>query len=276
MELNNIINSIKDNFSSVWQTKERGASVEIITPYATTNNRFISVFLTKRGDEFIITDGGWVNSGVYDNDVSNEGGCLNKILFHYINAFDIKETSNKNKDSNQVSFYYVKTNNLIDIPSRVLDLATFIQNIVSTSLIEFVDKEEKEAQKRFVTLANDYIKSNVPIEKVKFNTFLNPEKKELKFNALYYYGPSEITLLNYITGSSVSYFSNSIFKANTLFEMADESLYKNYVRKKITILDTNAKGYVPNKIGHYLVHLQKQTGTVNLEWSSREQLFNLL
>ncbi|REG84107.1 hypothetical protein [Winogradskyella sediminis] len=275
MELNNIINSIKDNFSSVWQTKQRGASIEIITPYVTTNDRFISVFLTKRGSEFIITDGGWVNGCIYDNDISNEDGCFNKILFHYINAFDIKETVN-NKGSNQVSYYYVKTNNLIDIPSRVLDLATFIQNIVSTSLIEFVDKEEKEAQKRFVTLANDYIKSNVSLEKIKFNAFLHPEKKELKFNALYYYGPSEITLLNYITGSSVSYFSNSIFKANTLFEMADESLYKNYVRKKVTILDTNAKGYVPNKIGHYLVHLQKQTGAVNLEWSNKEQLFNLL
>ena len=276
MEQDKILADLRGNFSGIWQTKQRGASLEIITPYTTTNNRFVSVFLTKREDRYIISDGGWVNNAIYDNDIFNDEGCFNKIRLHYIDAFDIKETVVNGKDSNQVSYYYVYTKSLIDIPSRVLDLATFIQNIVSTSLIEFVDKEEKETKKRFVTSANEYIKTIVSKDKIKFNTFLNPEKKELKFNALFYYNSNEIALINYITGSSLSYFSNSIFKSNTLFEMADESLYKKYVRKKITILDTNAKGYIPIKIAHYLNHLHKQTNAINLEWSKREQLTKML
>ena len=46
MNLLEIFTDIKNAFGGLWQTKQRGNSLEIITPYATTNNRFVSVFLS--------------------------------------------------------------------------------------------------------------------------------------------------------------------------------------------------------------------------------------
>lgn len=276
MNIDAILSDIKNSFSGIWRTKQRGKSLEIITPYATTNNRFVSVFLILRDGNYIITDGGWINSGMYDNNPSNDESCFHKVLFHFQNAYDIKETNSQGKSSDTVNHYYVKATNQIDIASKIFDLATFIQNIASVSQIAFEDKEEKETKARFVSLANDYIKSIVTPEQIRFNSYLNAEKKEIKFNAMYYRNQNEITLLNYVTGNTVSYFSNSIFKANTLFEMADESIYRKHVSKKIALVDTNATGFVKEKIAHYLIHLQKHTGTETLEWVNRDKLASIL
>lgn len=271
MIFNEIFDDIKKSFSGLWQTKERGNSLEIITPYATTNNRFISVFLMKQGNDFVITDGGWINSGIYDV-IPGEDLCFLKIFYHYQNAFNVKEINSKEG----IGYYYVKAFNEIDIPSRIFDLSLFIQNIVSISEIDFENKVEKETRELFVSKANDYLKSIINSEKIKFNSNLDPNRKEIKFNAIYYKTPNDLTLINYVTGSSLSYFSNSIFKANTLYEMAEETLYNDFIHDKVTVVDTEAIGYVPQKIGHYLLHLENHTGSKIVEWNQREKLQVLL
>lgn len=72
MIFENIYTDITKAFGNLWKTKQRGNSLEIITPYATTNNRFISVFLTQQGSDYVITDGGWLKSGIYDVMFSEE------------------------------------------------------------------------------------------------------------------------------------------------------------------------------------------------------------
>ena len=66
-----LFNDIIKAFSSLWSFKKRGNSIEIVTPVSTTNDVFVSVFLTMRGDEYIVTDGGWIDAGVYDIDEVN-------------------------------------------------------------------------------------------------------------------------------------------------------------------------------------------------------------
>jgi len=271
MSFAEIFEDVKKSFHGIWQTKERGNSLEIITPYATTNNRFISIFLTKQGNEFIISDGGWIKSGVYDV-VPGEDSCFLKVFYHYQNSFNIKEIESKEG----VTYFYLKALNIIDIPSRIFDLSLFIQNIVSVSEIDFESKIEKETRELFVSKANDYLKSFINTEKIKFNKHLDPNRKEIKFNAIFYKTQNELTLVNYVTGSSLSYFSNSIFKANTLYEMADETIYKDYIHDKITVVDTNAPGYVPQKMTHYLSHLENHTGSKMVKWNQREKLKVLL
>jgi hypothetical protein len=272
MNHNDIFEDIKKTFSNLWKTKQRGDSLEIITPYATTNDKFISVFLTKQGTEYIITDGGWINNGIYNNHSQNEESCFLKVLYHYQNSFNIKEV----ESPDGVMYYYLKVVNPIDIPSRIFDLSSFVQSVVSVSEISFESKIEKESQSRFVSKANEYLKSFIQPKKIKFNRHLNPDKKEIKFNAIYHNTSKDLTLINYITGSSNFYFSNSIFRTNTLFEMADETLYKNHIVNKLSIIDTNAKGYVPEKLSHYLFHLEKQTHSKMINWSEKEKLQAIL
>lgn len=271
MNLLEIFADIKNAFGGLWQAKQRGNSLEIITPYATTNNKFISVFLSKQSDEFVISDGGWISTGVYEVPL-NEDDCFLKILNHFQSSFDIKQLENRDG----VTYYYLKTSNPVNIPSKLFDLTTFIQNIVSVSEIAFESKKEKETVKRFVSQANKYLKSFILSDKVSFNRYLNPEKKDIKFNAIYYKTPSKITLINYITGSTQSHFSNSIFKANTLFDMAKESNVKAHIAEKVSVIDTNASGFIPEKIGHFLLYLEKNTSSKLVNWSEREKLKSIL
>lgn len=271
MNLQDVYINIQKSFGGLWQSKERGNSLEIITPYATTNNRFVSVFLSKQNDEFVISDGGWLHSGIYDV-FPNEEGCFIKVLNHYQNSFDIKEITS----TEGTLYYYVKTKNPIDIPSKLFDLSLFIQNIASVSEITFEDKAEKEAKERFVSIANEYIKSFADKSKLKLNAFLMPDKKDIKFNAIYNNSPSNISLVNYVTGSSHFYFSNSISKANMLFEMAEETAVKSYIKNKISIIDNSADGYAAEKLASYLHHLEHRTGSLLINWHEREKLQSLL
>ncbi|MVX37295.1 hypothetical protein [Myroides sp. LoEW2-1] len=271
MIFDNIYTDITKAFGNLWKTKQRGNSLEIITPYATTNNRFISVFLTRQGSEFVITDGGWLKSGVYDV-IFSEENCFLKVYSHFLNAFEIKEVIGQNKQT----YYYLKTKNTIDVPSKVFDLAMFIQNIVSVCEIEFSDKKETETKSRFQSKVNEYLKQSVDIEKLKFNVFLDPNKKELKFNAIFNNTASNFSLINYITGSSNYYYTNSISKANMLFEMADNTDYKSFIKQKVSIIDTEAEGYNEAKIVSYLNHLEHHTNSKLVNWYEKEKLMVIL
>lgn len=271
MNLIEIFTDIKNAFGGLWQTKQRGNSLEIITPYATTNNRFVSVFLSKQGDDYVVSDGGWINNGVYEVTVGEEM-CFLKILYHFQNSFDVKQVVS----AEGVMYYYLKTANAIDIPSKLFDLTLFIQNIVSVSEIDFENKEEKETKERFVSVANEYLKSFTDKSKLHLNCYLVPEKKDIKFNAIYNNTPSKLSLVNYVTGSSNFYFSNSISKANMLFQMADDSIVKKNISNKISIIDTSAEGYVPEKLASFLYHLEHHTGSILVNWSEKEKLQSIL
>lgn len=272
MNLHTIFQEIRNSFGALWQIKERGQSLEIITPYGTTNSKFISVFLSSQGDDFIISDGGWISNGVYENSIENDEGCFLKVLFHYMTAFDIKEI----ETNEGIKYYYLKASSAIDVPAKVLALSSFIQSIVSTSEISFEDKEEKETKARFVSKANQYLKSVVSANKLKLNKYISEQRKEIKFNAIYHNTPNSLTLINYITGSSISHFANSIFKANTLFEMAEGTNAKDYIQDKISFVDTTAEGYTPLKLEHYLFHLEHHAGSKIVNWSEKEKLQSLL
>lgn len=267
MNFNEILNDIKNSFGGLWQCKQRGNSFEIITPYATTNNKFVSVFLTKQGDEYIITDGGWINGGLYGIYPNHDENTFIKLLFHFQSSFEIKEV-----ESEGIIYYYTKAINLIDVPSRVLSFSTFVQNIISVAELDFETKSEKEIKRRFFSKANEYLKSFDSTDKLKIGGYLIPDKKQLKFNALYNNAPNSLILINYITGSSESYFSNSIYRTNILFEMAESTAFNNNIIKKVSIVDTNAGGYIPSKINIFLSHLENKTGSRIIPWVERERL----
>ena len=63
--MEDIIKIIIASFSSLWKVKKYGKTIEIITPFFTTNDCFVSVFLTEREGYYIITDGGWISENYY-------------------------------------------------------------------------------------------------------------------------------------------------------------------------------------------------------------------
>lgn len=266
-----LYDDIVSTFGNLWSFKKRGKSIEIITPFATTNHRFVSIFLTMQGNDYVVSDGGWIEQGIYDNNFNLDEDCYKKIIFHYQDVFNIKETKNASK----TTYFYKKTNNPTSVASIVFDLSHFISTIVSLSFVEYTEKEEKETKERFNKKANNYLNSIVSSEQIKFNSPVD-ENKKIRFNAIISKNQNELILLNYITGSSDYYFNNSISKTNMLFEMALKTNYSKFIRKKISLIDTEADGYVPQKVNQFLSHLSDNTNSVEVNWHEREKLSKLI
>ncbi len=270
-ELKDIFTNVKKSFSSLWHFKERGNAIEVITPYATTSAKFISVFISKQNDDFIVSDGGWIDGQIYDCILDLDDECFQKIHEHYIDSFEISQVSGL--DDNII--YYKKTNSEKAVSSLILDLSTFISNLVSLAQIQFSDKEEKQSVKRFRKRANEYLRTFIDKKNLDTSGYFGDEKS-IKCDAFVRTPNSRLILLNYITGSTNSHFTTSITKANFMFEMADKSKYKSYIKRKISVIDTSSNGYNPNKFAGFLAHLHENTNSIEVKWSEKSILKELI
>ena len=264
-----IFQDIKDTFGDLWKYKERGKSLEIITPYATSNNSFVSVFFTIRGGEYIFSDGGWLTTGEYGYTL-NDHLCFQKLFDHFQNSFSVLKTSAKDG----TNYYYAKTNNLIDIPSRLFDITLFIQGVINSAAVEF-SEGSNVSRTLFNSRVNSFMKENFNDQKIHFNAPLIPDREDLKFNVLYNYTPNVMILMNYITGSTESNFTNSIWKTNGLFGMAEQSYQKDFIHEKVALIDDSALGFNPSKNASYIEYLQSNTHSEIVKWSERKRLLTL-
>lgn len=269
MELTNTFKSIKEEFCSLWQFKERGESLEIITPYSTTSNKFVSVFIGYKNKEYIVSDGGWLSSSSYESSLDLDDDMFNKVFTFYENHYEIK-----NITANGLDYYYKKTTKQSLIPALVYDLANFISAVSSSAQIQFQDAKEKEEKRLFEGHARGYLSSLVPKNsqrKLYFRKSLSEDLKSVKFSAISEY-KNNLTLINYVTGSTVDYFISSIGKANITFEVADNSPFKKNVKNKIALINDKAKGYDKPRLFKFLERLESTTGQHNIFWHQKERL----
>jgi hypothetical protein len=265
--------SIVSSFGKLWKFKPRGETVEIITPFASTSQKFISLFLSQKGKHFIVSDGAWLSEGLYGNTFDRSIDCFEKVFSHYVHAFSINEVKNLNGGI----VFYKKTDKLISIPSLVFDMANFISTTVSLTEVEYSDKEI-ETEHRFAKTARVYLEK-IKLKKTwsewHFNEYLDPQRKEVKPSAILRKKNSKLVLLNFVTGSDTNYFRLNIGKANMVFEMADKAKEAEYVESKIALLDDTARGYQMNHISNWLNHLldnPKSSKVEKLEWAKRKEL----
>lgn len=259
-----IINDIIQAFSSLWKIRKRGDSWEIITPVSTSNDGFVSVFLTVRGDEYIVTDGGWVDSGVYDiDDIS--GMTYKKILNYYIETYHIKTVKGHNVD-----YYYKKVSNPIYIPNLVFDVSAFIGGLVSTSCAEIAQTTDK-SYNIFTKKAHTYLRTFIPNE-----CFLS--KKEIKeaFPTLSFGAAIKscngVALLNFATGSSDNYYINSLCKSQTSFQIAKKLDINCKIANRILLIDDQKNSLTSDKVG-MIVRFIREEGICDIEnWSNRNAL----
>jgi hypothetical protein len=266
-----IFQNIIASFDKLWKFKVRGNSLEIITPYVTTSQKFISVFLSEKDNEYVISDGGWIDSNIYESMLNFEDDIFNRAFFHYYNSFNIKEVNGFNK----VKYYYKKTSKAFAIPSLIFDLSNFIASIISLSEIDFVDKQEKETKERFQRTANSFIQSIVPEEKLELGAYLG-KNNEVRISAIVRKPQSKLILIHYITGSTAGYFFNSITRTNFLFELAAKGIYGGQIENKISLIDNVASGYNPEHFNNSLRHLLENTHSEMVNWSEREKLKELI
>jgi hypothetical protein len=254
----------------LWDFRIHGNSMEVITPSSTASDTFVSVFITQRGNEYIVSDGGWISDECYGMSLPFDTSCFERLFSYYYNFYGIKETQGKGK-----TIYYKKTTDEKFIPNLVYDLSGFISIIVSSSFINFSEEKEGANITRFKTEANKYLASVVNKKHIKFDAYIDVKFRSVKFGAVIT-KKNRFNLINYITGSTVSYFLGSMGKANLNFELIDLSSYSEFIDKKIVIIDNSASGCKTGNISVHLDYMKSKDGLTGINWSEKERIEQLL
>lgn len=272
-ELLNIFKNIKEEFCSLWTFKERGETLEIITPYTTTSNKFVSVFLTLKNKEFIVSDGGWLSDNTYETIPDFEDDVFGKVFAYYKNFYDIKAVK-----ANELDYYFKKTDKKELLPNLVFDIANFVSAISSSCQIQFIDVKEKEEKARFNKQANNFLTGLIPKgdkPNLYFRKPVNDALKAIKFSAIATKN-NKMTLINYVTGSTPEYFIGSIGKANITFEVVNKSTVKEHIKNKVALINDKAPGFNKDKLYVYLEQLESSTNKHNILWHERDKLKSLI
>ena len=109
MNMESIETLVKGDFAGILTFKRRGETLEVITPYAMSNNDVVSVFVTERDGEFVCT----VEIGKEMRDRAGR-----KAWNALLKKFGVK----KNLDTD---WFYKKTDNPKCVGSCIYDLANY-------------------------------------------------------------------------------------------------------------------------------------------------------
>lgn len=268
--MNDIIEYIIRSYNALWNIKKHGNTWEVITPVATTNNIFVSVFLTKRGDEYIVTDGGWIDSGMYECDISFDDIYYSKLFYYYLEDYEIQHLEAKG-----YIYYYKKIADIRLIPNLVYDLSNFINAVISASFISFEEKKEKERIGRFKRNANDYIRRLVNGKNLKTNCFIHESVSMLRFNAVIF-KKEKMTLINYVTGSNETNFILSLGRSNLSYDTIENNAINERIISKVTLIDDTTKIYQSPKVHPLLDTVEAKVGRLCMTWSQKKALEKLI
>ncbi len=263
--MDNIFDTIVQAYQSLWHFKDYGNTLEIITPVATVNNMFVSIFITKRGNNYIATDGGWIDAGLYECEINWKANIFNKIGIFYLDSFEIQRTQVKER-----TFYYKRIDRLELLPNIVFDLANFINAIVSSANIQFVSDR---ADMTFRKEVRGYLRREFGVDRFEYDKPLS-DKMAIRFNAIER-NHKGINLINFVSGSNSSYYASSLCRSNMNFQLILPLRDKYAIQNTITLLDDRKRSIIesPQVQTYYdfLINNQNDKNKVIL-WSQKVDL----
>lgn len=221
-----IFKDIQSDFSDLWECRTTGDALELITPYSTISGEAISVFLTQRGDRYIITDGARIDELGEEQGidiVSRKGMHLQEMS----ERFGIKSAGAK--DSRHL-FRFKSTTSIDKLSACIYDLVHFQESISNAVFMaSYFDGEEDAEVKKFCAKVNAVVKQKVervPVKERRYDYFRNAGVRGLQFNtALIDKKTSQLWLSMCISGTSLTNFRQSVYRAEFGFKhIADTDL----------------------------------------------------
>lgn len=256
---------VRAAYQSLWKIKNHGETIELITPMVTTNDMFISVFVTRRGDDYIVTDGGWLMAGLYECEFDQQGRIYSRVFDYYYKNFGILETSYK-----QRTFYYKKIQRLELLPNLVFDMSNFISSVVSSACIQYnADKVEKTFKKK----ARLFLERTFKTGSFEYDKAVNDELG-IRFNAISHFD-GQLQLFNFVSGSSSNYYANALCRSMTNFEMIKPLRNQLHINKTITLIDDSQPSVMQSpQVIMYMRHMYELEKADNrvVPWTSVSQL----
>lgn len=262
-----MMNQVMSGFHSLWQCKQVEDTIEVCTPLVTATRKFVTLYVGIRNGNYIISDGGDICDGSYDNNVAAVTDFDFSELVFYKQYHKVLET----RDVNQSPIYYKKTQNPAMVGTLVYEMAHFVQSVVNASS-QFLMPGANEDKQRvlFTSKANSFLKE-VFGKSVAFNRQFGGAS----FNAVITAKRSRLACCKFITGASPGYFKDSVAKAYMDYDLLAKAPEGDYVDNKIALIDDSAGGYNANRFFEAL-SLMEEKDTKNIRWSEKDKLLQYL
>lgn len=262
-----IFHHIVSSFQSLWKMKDYGTSIEIITPQATTNDNFVSVFITKRGNDFVVTDGGWIEGGMYDCEPDHNNMAYQRLFNYYISSREVHVTEAKGQ-----KFYFKKITDEQLIPNLVFDMTQFITAVVSAIDVPFVPEKDMNTFRRS---ARTFLSREFGDDNMEFDRPVTPEK-QVRFSAIKR-DADGAKLINFVSGSTPTYYASSLCKSNMGFQMLANKRDALGIKRTVTLLDDRKQSLLEAPaVKPYYDYLRESRDTANIVvmWSQQQELLD--
>lgn len=258
---------IKQDFCHLFQFKAHGETLELITPLVTITDKFVSVFVTQRGDKLIITDGGWVHNNIYENPLEPEDKEIISIAIEqYKEYYQILQTI-----GNGHNMYYRAVTKTELLSAAVFDVANFIVGAVNSYTLEYRDKKDREERDKFKSETNLYFKEYYN-DKFKSNSEI---LSGIRYNGVITIN-NRLHLLEYVTGSTSRYFEQDIKKAIVNFNLIEGKPVMEFVANRIAIFNDQSLGFQKGCPPVLVELLNKYTSQEYILRSKREQILSII
>lgn len=233
----------------------------------TTNEAFVSVFVTKRGDDYVVTDGGWISEGYYECELDLHGKAYQRLFQYYIDNYNILQTVGHGR-----TLFYKKVQDKMLVVNAVFELSHFISAVVSGANIQFQADKKEITFRRSV---RNYLSTEFDEGLFKFGQKLVPASS-IEFGAISNLG-GYLQLLNVVTGSNPGYYRDSLCRSNMYFDYAKSVAERFRINKTIAILDdTTPSVYNAPAVREFIALSHERVGNILLPWSNKNRLGEML
>ena len=234
-----LFQEIQADFNSAWSIKDRQGTIEFITPYSNLGGEFVSVFLTRRENGFVVSDGG----KIHETSVEQEVDLNHRARIHYLDMlqkYDIKETT---RGSDKHVFCYKVTQESKMLSAYIYDLARFQEMVSNAIFLETLFEIEEPPESRYFAnrvkrLLNDKARA-FSTDKQRYEPFRDEQLKFWKFTTgIRKIGTQKVWLGMTIHRSSMPVFERAVHSATFGFMYAvkkipKENLYLSSIVDKL-------------------------------------------
>lgn len=265
---------IKSDFCELFNYKIRGTTLEVMTSVSTITDRYVSVFISQKENQYFVSDGSWVHSGMYsdyflDENLEYDENMLESVENQYVRFYGIEKLTR-----GKSIFCYKKTDNIDMLSSVVYDVAYYIANIINTQAV-LINQKEKDEKTLFRKDVDKFLRKN--FSDIRIQSPLQDKRVpiKVKFNAIIPVA-SKTNLIMYVSGSNPSYFNRDLCRGASHFEMIKQYLAKADHLKKIAIINDQSEGFTGIH-DDYFDYLNKTTTQPPiLYYQQQEQVVELL
>lgn len=261
--MEHIFEDIIRDFNSLWHVRKRGNTLEVSTPIATTNDRFVTLFITLQNRAFIVTDGGWLYSGEYDCEIPDKK-VFQRIVGHYYDCYEMQRLK-----QNGQTFFFKKTTDRSLLTRLIFDVANFVGSVVSSVGIHL---NSDHRVSRFKSQAQHFFQTHVQQE---FEFEKELDDTGLRFGAIQR-RKSGIILFNFVSGANVNSYKNNLTRSHMNFSIVER---RSDVSCMATIVDNSQSGIFGNRYVKEALTFMTETQNERRKvynWDNREKAISLL